>query len=164
VPSTPASGATYGGSGLQLLESLLPTNGRVTKAPGITDATAEIWYDDGHGVVDMAVTTSHTGMKTCAGWLGGTNEGPRQPGDLPPSCTFKTLPGGATETDVVTGVDGSGFYDIEVTLVRADGVIVEMNVDNGTVQGATVDVTRTVPPLTMAQVEAIVADPRWRLY
>jgi hypothetical protein len=111
--------------------------------------------------VSTESTARYRGLTSCAGWLGGTNEGPRPASALPPGCTVENMPGGAKALVVVTGTDGSGFYDYEVTLFRTDGVLITVTTSNGLPLGATVDVTRPVPPLTIAQVETIAADPRW---
>lgn len=180
TPTTPAkqtSGTPAGqssspsGSGrtdYDLLSSLLPAGGNLEPMPydwgGTVPGAADAVYNDGHGAVELSVsTTSRPSDVTCANWIGGTNEGTRPAGATPVSCAETTLPDGDRRLTVVTGVDGSGFYDYEVTLTRTDGTIVMAVVGNGVPEGATVDVTRAVPPLTIAQLQAIAADPGWHL-
>ena len=165
--SSESSDATSG-TDYDLLRSLLPNGSDLQPMPydwgGTVPGAADAVYNDGHGAAQLSVSTSSrpSGV-TCANWLGGVDEGTRPAGATPVSCAEVTLPDGDHRLTVVTGVDGSGFYDYEVTLTRTDGTIVIAVVGNGVPEGATVDVTRAVPPLTLAQLQAIAADPAWHL-
>jgi hypothetical protein len=161
-----ASGSS--GTDYDLLKSLLPAGGSLEPLPydwgGTVPGAADAVYNDGHGAVEISVsTTSRRSGVTCANWIGGMDEGPRPAGATPVSCVEVTLPDGDRRLTFVTGTDGSGFYDYEVTLTRTDGTVVMATVGNGVPEGATVDVTRAVPPLTLAQLQAIAANPGWHL-
>jgi hypothetical protein len=159
--------AAHGGTNYDLLQSLLPAGANLQPMPydwgGTVPGAADALYNDGHGTVMLSVSaTSAQVMTSCTGWLGGTNEGKRPVGATPVSCTSETMPDGDIETEVVTGVDANGYYDYEVTLARTDGTNVMAVVGNGIPEGATVDVTRAVPPLTLAQLQVLAADPGWQ--
>lgn len=161
--------AAHGGTGTNydLLQSLLPAGANLQPMPydwgGTVPGAADALYNDGHGTVLLSVsTTTMQVMTSCTGWQGGSNEGKRPVGATPVSCTSETLPGGDIETEVVTGVDGYGYYDYEVTLTRTDGTSVMAVVGNGIPEGATVDVTRAVPPLTLAQLQVLAVNPGWQ--
>ena len=130
--------------------------------PGAADAV----YQDGHGEAEISVTAfqhSRIATTTCATWTGGKDEGPRPAGATPVSCATVRLPNGDTRTTLVSGADEHGFYDYEVTLARTDGSIVIATAANGVPEGADVVVTRAVPPLTLAQLQALAADPGWQV-
>ena len=153
-------------TGTQILESLLPAGSRIVGPMPDPYTLVDVEYTDGHGTSELTVGTQSVatfrGLTTCAGWLGGTNEGTPPAGALKPTCSVENLPGGATEIIVITGVDTYGFYDIETTLVPTTGFTVTVTTSNGLPLGATVDVTRAVPPLSVAQTQAIAADPQWQ--
>jgi hypothetical protein len=65
--------------------------------------------------------------------------------------------------NVVTADDGYGYYDLEVTLTRRDGVTVTVTIGNGVLgTKPPVTVTRARPPLSVAQVDALVRSPLWQ--
>jgi len=184
LPSTPsrtsasAAGTVVGAApnrspqaGVPLLEQLLAAYpGRVDPVGSASIGVADVVYDDGHGAVEIiasvqndTATMRSEGAFTCDDFIG-IDEG-RRPADAPaPSCTQKIVSGGRPETVIVTANDGAGFYDYEVSLFATDNLVISLTVGNGVPQGSTVDVTRTVPPLTLAEIEGIVADPGWLGY
>lgn len=99
----------------------------------------------------------------CAANWSGADEGKRPDGALAAGCNSVTLPNGDLLLNVVTGDDGYGYYDLEVTLVRRDRVTVTLTVGNG-VLGMTrpVTVTRARPPLSVAQADELVQSPLWQ--
>jgi len=135
--------------------------------------------DDGHGaaVVFISVTgpvgtatgspfdsvdAGAGGAKCPADWSG-ADEGPRPAGALPAGCDSQTLPNGDLLLNVVTGDDGYGYYDIEVTLVRRDSVTVALTIGNGVLgTKPPVRVTRARPPLSVTQADQLVQSPLWQ--
>ena len=171
TPSGQTSSGNPAGSGrtnYDLLRSLLPAGTSLEPMPydwgGTVPGAADAVYNDGHGAVELSVSATSTPSDvTCANWMGGTNEGTRPAGATPVSCSQQSFANGDKDLTLVTGVDGSGFYDYEVILAHADGTVVMAVVGNGVPEGATVDVTRAVPPLTIEQLQTIAADPGWHL-
>ena len=160
---------------------LVPAGVKVTLDPTTptslqTAKFANLQMDDGHGaaVVFVGVIgpdasggasggTSGTGSAKCpAGWSG-TDEGPRPAGALAAGCSSETLPNGDRLMNLVTGDDGYGYYDLDVTLARQDGVSITLTVGNGILgTNPAVTVTRARPPLTVAQADELVRSPLWQ--
>jgi hypothetical protein len=163
-------GAAGGATDYELLKSLLPAGADLTPMPydwgGVVPGAADAVYDDGHGKSAISVMTASSSQApafSCSSWAGGQDEGRRPVGATPVSCATVRLPNGDTRTTVVTGVDEYGFYDYEVSLRRTDGTVVIATAGNGVPEGADVVVTRAVPPLTLARLQTIAADPGWHL-
>lgn len=95
---------------------------------------------------------------TCANFIS-ADAGIRPSGAPRPSCTKTSSAGGQTEYIVVTSDDSSGFYDYEVNLFTSNGLVVALDAGNGVPQGATVEATRALPPLSLEQMRAVVSDP-----
>jgi hypothetical protein len=168
VRSTPGSSTQ---SAAALLTQLVSGYGlHVVSQSSTPIGVADFVYDDGHGQSEViaSVETYSAQLKsenafTCANF--DSTDAKQRPAAAPaPSCTKVTAAGGHAEYVVVTADDGSGFYDYQVNLFPSDNVVVSLDAGNGVPQGATVDVTRTVPPLSLAEMEAIVADPAWLDY
>jgi hypothetical protein len=157
-------------AGAPLLTRLVSGHGlHAVRQDGTSVGVADVIYDDGHGQAEIiaSVRAYSAELKswnayTCANFSA-TDEAQRPSGAPAPSCTVTTTDG-HMEYTVVTADDGSGFYDYEVNLFTADNMVVSLDVGNGVPQGATVDVTRAVPPLSLAEMRAIVADPAWLEY
>jgi hypothetical protein len=124
--------------------------------------------DDGHGaaVVFVGVTgdaSTDFGSGACPAKWTEVDEGPRPPGALPAGCSSEKLPNGDRLVNVVTGDDGYGYYDIEVSLLRGDGVLVTLTVGNGVLgTSVPVTVTRARPPLSITQADELVSSPLWQ--
>lgn len=158
-------------SGKALLQQMLTMYGghAIGDAPG-KFGTADVIDDDGHGNAQVSVTVTKLipvalsdHDYTCANFTAAAalDSVKRPAGTLPPSCTRTTTSAGRPEYLTVTSNDSSGFYDYEVSLFVTDDLVVSLEAGNGIPLGATVDVTRTDPPLTLAQMQAMVADPAW---
>jgi hypothetical protein len=168
VRSTPDSGPQVGAP---LLARLVSGFGlHAVRQNSISIGVADVIYDDGHGQSEViaSVRAYSAALKswnayTCANFSA-TDEGRRPSGAPAPSCTTVTTTGGHVEYVIVTADDGSGFYDYEVNLFTADNMVVSLDAGNGVPRGATVDVTRAVPPLSLAEMQAVVADPGWLGY
>ncbi|HEV2639173.1 MAG TPA: hypothetical protein VGX23_28795 [Actinocrinis sp.] len=174
VAAGPDGGAATSAVYYQLLTSLLP-DGTVFAAAGGTGSGAAADYNDGSGEGEVQVTTQlfsddhltgssgiPTTSESCTGWSQGTNLGPR-PADAPaPGCTDTVTPAGITEITMVTGTDPNGVYFNEIEYFRQDGVEVTATAGNGVteVDGAS-RLTRDAPVLSIAQLTAIAANPRW---
>jgi hypothetical protein len=170
--TAPASAAsTVPRSGKALLQQLLAAYGGHT----IGDAPnpfglADIVDDDGHGDAEVSITVEKLNPAmladhafTCATFdaIDEADSVPRPAGVLPPKCTHTTTSAGRPEYLTVTSNDASGFYDYEVTLFVTDDLVVSLEAGNGVPHATTVDVTRASPPFTLAQMQAVVADPAW---
>lgn len=173
VPSRAAGNAvsTAPLSGKALLQQMLTTYGghAIGDAPG-KFGTADVIDDDGHGDAQVSVTVTKLipvalsdHDYTCTNFTAAAalDSVKRPAGTLPPSCTRTTTAAGRPEYLTVTSNDSSGFYDYEVSLFVTDDLVVCLEAGNGIPLGTTVDVTRTDPPLTLAQMQAMVADPAW---
>lgn len=170
--TTAATGGVTHATDYDLLKSLLPAGAGVKPVPhdwgDVTPGAAEAIYDDGHGRAQISVSAEKIAATplrpafSCATWSG-KNEGPRPAGATPPSCTTTHLADGDTLYSVVSGNDPHGYYDYEVQLKRTDGVTVIAWVADGLPEGTEVDVTRAVPPLTIAQLTALVETPGWHV-
>jgi hypothetical protein len=166
-----ASGATAPRSGAALLTQLLAGYGtQVERSSPDTLALADVVGNDGHGDAETSIRVETLTPEllsqhvfTCTNFIG-RDASQRPPGAPAPSCVESTTSDGRTEYVIVTADDAAGFYDYEVTLYVTDNLIVSLESGNGVALGATVDVTRDLPPLTLAQMEAIVADPAWPGY
>ena len=168
VRSTPTSGPQVGAP---LLAQLLSGYGlHAVRQNSTSIGVADVIYDDGHGQSEIIVSVRaySAALKswnayTCANFS--TADAAQRPAGAPaPSCTSVTTSGGHVEYVVVTADDGSGFYDYQVNLFTTNNMVVSLDVGNGVPQGATVNVTRAVPPLSLAEMQAIVADPAWLDY
>lgn len=174
APTTaPASPTLVSGreAGIPLLTQLISGYGlhlvqQSANPIGIADAV----YDDGHGQSELNVSVqAYTAMLkrenayTCVNFSG-VDEVPRPAGAPEPSCTKVTTADGHVEYVIVTADDGSGFYDYEVNLFTGNNMVVSFAAANGVPHGATIDVTRPVPPLSLTEMAAVVADPAWLGY
>ena len=168
VSSTPTSGPQVG---KWLLSQLVSGYGLQTVRENDTSiGVADIIYNDGRGQSEImaSVRAYSAALKssnayTCTNFST-TDEAQRPSGVPTPSCTKLITTDGHIEYVMVTGNDGSGFYDYEVNLFTADNMVVSIDAGNGVPQGATVDVTRALPPLTLAEMQVMVADPAWLDY
>lgn len=168
APSTPQSGPQVGAPLLTQFVSMYGLHAVRQNSTSI--GVADFIYDDGRGQSEIiasvqayTATMKSWNAYTCVNF-NATDAGPRPSGAPTPSCTTVTTIDGHTEYVVVTGVDGSGFYDYEVNLFTSNNMVVSLDAGNGVPQGATVDVTRALPPLTLSDMQAIVADPAWLSY
>ncbi|MGF1429637.1 hypothetical protein [Kitasatospora sp. LaBMicrA B282] len=136
-----------------------------------TSRYAEFRYDDGAGastvMLSMSVAANPQQMRNCADWHGGSDEGPRRPGYEQPSCQVTPLPDGSTMLSLVTGTDGYGLYDEEVTLFRADGLTLQITAANAVLSDSgtsvpPVTVTRDRPPVGLPGWQAIAQSPQWQ--
>lgn len=164
---------------------LVPTGVTVSLDPTTplslqTTKFTNLQMDDGHGaaVVFVSVTgpvggatgsatgsadVFDTGSAKCPTDWSGADEAPRPAGALPAGCKSENLPNGDVLLNVVTGDDGYGYYDIEVTLARRDGVTVTVTIGNGVLgTKPPVTVTRARPPLSVTQVDELVRSPLWQ--
>jgi hypothetical protein len=168
LTTTPDSGPQVA---VSLLTHLVSAYGlHAVRQTSTTFGVADVVYDDGHGqseliasVREYSADLKNSNAYTCTGFSA-IDEAQRPSGAPAPSCTATTTADGHVEYLVVTGDDGAGFYDFRVDLFTADNMVVSLVAGNGVPQGATVDVTRAVPPLTLAEMQAIVADPAWLGY
>lgn len=159
-PTTPLSLQTAKFTNLQVDDGhgaavvFLGITGPAGTAPGDASGT-----DSASGAGGVTGVNS---AKCAADWSG-ADEGPRPAGALPPGCSSQILSNGDQLLNVVTGDDGYGYYDIEVTLLRKDGVTVTLTIGNG-VLGTTapVTVTRARPPLSVTQADQLVQSPLWQ--
>jgi len=125
-------------------------------ASGSVDASGDAYASGGADV-------SGTGAAQCPATWTGVDEGPRPAGALPAGCSSETLADGDRLMNVVTADDGYGYYDIEVTLTRRDGVTVTVTIGNGVLgTKPPVTVTRARPPLSVTQVDELVRSPLWQ--
>lgn len=156
---------------LTTFTKLAPAGIKVGLDPSTPDSVqtakfTNLRIDDGHGaaVVFIGVgTQAEIGGGNCPANWQSTDEGPRPAGALPIGCSSQTLPDGDQLLQIVTGDDGYGYYDLEVTLVRQDGVAVSLSVGNGYLgTKVPVTVTRAQPPLSVTQVDAIVESRLWQ--
>ena len=155
----------------QLLSRLLSGYGLHAVGPQADPiGVADLVYDDGSGRSELIVsvlryTAQLAGFQayTCANFIS-ADAGARPAAAPKPSCTKAKATGGLTEYLIVTADDKSGFYDYEVNLFTSNGLVVALDAGNGVPHGATVEVTRDLPPLTLAQMSAVVADPGWLAY
>jgi hypothetical protein len=168
VRPTPTSGPQVGAP---LLTQLVSGYGlHAVQRNSTSIGVADVIYDDGHGQSEIiaSVRAYSAALKssnayTCANFS--TADAVHRPAGAPAaSCAKVTTTDGHVEYVMVTADDGSGFYDYEVNLFTADNMVVALDVGNGVPQGATVDVTRAVPPLSLAEMQAIVANPAWLDY
>lgn len=166
--STPTFGPQ---SGAPLLTQLVSGYGlHVVRASSIPIGVADAIYDDGQGQSEIiaSVVAYSSQLKsehayTCANF--DATDAKQRPSAAPaPSCTTVTTSSGHVEYVVVTADDASGFYDYQVNLFTSGNLVVSLDAGNGVPQGATVDVTRAVPPLSLSEMEAVVADPAWLDY
>jgi hypothetical protein len=78
-----------------------------------------------------------------------------------PTCTVTTLPNGSKlMLEETVSPDGSNLRTRQAHLVRADGLYISLISDNGKYwkdHG-----TQAQPPLSLAQLRAIVTSPRWQ--
>ena len=168
APSTPESGPQVGAP---LLTQFVSVYGlHAVRQNSTSIGVADYIYDDGHGQSEIiaSVRAYSAALKswnayTCVNF-NTTDAGPRPSGAAAPSCTTVTTIDGHIEYVMVTGDDGSGFYDYEVNLFTTNNMVVSLDAGNGVPQGANVDVTRAVPPLSLSEMQAIVADPAWLEY
>jgi hypothetical protein len=168
TPSTPQSGHQVGAP---LLTQFVSVYGlHAVRQNSTSIGVADFIYDDGHGQSEIMVSVraytavlKSSNAYTCINF-NTTDAGPRPSGAPIPSCTTVTTIDGHVEYVVVTSDDGSGFYDYEVSLFTTNNMVVSLDAGNGVPQGANVDVTRAVPPLSLSDMQAIVADPAWLEY
>lgn len=173
VSSAPVAILTTGAqSGTGLLTRLLSGYGLTAAgdAPNGAIGVADLVYDDGHGPAEViasvqrytpALARDHA--FTCVNF-GAADSVSRPSGAPEPSCTQTRTADGLSEYLVVTSDDAAGFYDYQVNLFTSDGLVVALDAGNGVPDGASVSVTRAAPPLSLAAMQAVVADPAWLAY
>jgi hypothetical protein len=168
VRSNPESGPQVGAA---LLTQLVSADGlHAVRQNGTSVGVADLIYDDGHGqseimasVREYSAALKQWNAYTCVNF--NSADAATRPYGVPePSCMKVITTGGYAEYLMVTSDDGSGFYDYEVNLFTADNMVVALDAGNGVPQATTVDVTRKLPPLSLAEMQAIVADPSWLDY
>jgi hypothetical protein len=89
--------------------------------------------------------------------------GKRPVGALPASCTVQSYPNGDQVMQEVLKADPYGEYQYRIIANRADGVALEITAANGDWANPATEVTRAVPPLTVAAWTDIALDPLWQL-
>ncbi|HEU0241167.1 MAG TPA: hypothetical protein VFR11_18065 [Micromonosporaceae bacterium] len=92
------------------------------------------------------------------------DEGPRPAGALPVGCQMSQVPGGGIATVAVLACDEYGFYDVDVSIIRPDGVQVRLDISNGTTipsGGNPVTVSAPRPPVTADQLLAMAESKLW---
>ena len=89
--------------------------------------------------------------------------GTRPSGAPPASCNVQHYPNGDLAMQEVLKADAYGEYQYRIIANRADGVAVEITASNGDWSKAATEVTRVLPPLSVAQWTAIALDPAWQL-
>lgn len=119
-------------------------------AAGNGTADVDLTYRDGHGPVQVAVTV-YFARGAFGAWC--------------QISTCTTTPTGSTLA-VHQGSDHPGQPNLEpknwgVALERPDGTGVSVTEWNSMTEKTPGSVTRTLPPLTIAQLTAIVSSPRW---
>lgn len=139
-----------------ILLDLLPADGRTGDytggsypKPGLAN---EVWarftYTDAKGPSNLSLGVMPEAMPlSCAGQA--------------PTCTVTTLPNGSKlMLEETVSLDGSNLRTRQAHLVRADGLYISLISDNGKYWKD--DGTRAQPPLSLAQLRAIVTSPRWQ--
>lgn len=125
--------------------------------------------NDGSGLARIFVaiaTTANSGMDPVDCSLqtplleGG---GKRPTGALPASCAVQHYPDGDQVMAEVLKADPYGEYQYRIIANRADGVALEITAANGDWGNPATEVTRAVPPLTVAAWTQIALDPLWQL-
>jgi hypothetical protein len=92
-----------------------------------------------------------------------TGTGKRLPGALSAGCSVVNLADGGQEMNTVTEADADGYYEIIVTLTRADGTTVLFTVGNGVLgKGTAAVMIRPRPPLTVAQADQVAQSSNWQ--
>ncbi|GAA2741706.1 hypothetical protein [Kitasatospora cinereorecta] len=179
-PTGPMVDMTWQGM-LKIFADQLPPGARLTNLDPFAvnynnrggEHYIEVQYDDGFGLSTVMVEFSHgspgtAGTMSCEGWPGGSDEGPRKPGNEKPMCRTTTLPDGSLMMSYITGTDVVGLYDQVVKLRRADGDYVSVTAANATLDqesgkgGIPITVTRDRPPLGLSAWEAVVRSPQWQ--
>jgi hypothetical protein len=159
-------------SGTALLTRLLSGYGlhSAGDAPNGAVGVADLVYDDGHGRSEIIAWVQRYTSElardhafTCVNFIA-ADSGARPSGAPEPSCTQARTADGLSEYLVVTSDDAAGFYDYQVNLFTSDGLVVALDAGNGVPDGANVAVTRAAPPLSLAAMQAVVADPGWLAY
>lgn len=149
------------------LEAMLPANSTVSDIRSLGGELVEFDYNDGHGAVDFQFSIEplsfyKTQVISCAKPEETAGEDPRPTGALPPSCAIRTLPDGSMEVDWVEYADTFGFYGYSIDEQRPDGIVVSVQVGDGTL-GTVPKVDRAVPPGSFAEWNALVQSPVWHL-
>lgn len=153
------------------LRPMLPANWVVTYvSPSTERGSLEVNFNDGKGAADILLSIWLRGEDyNCPSPLW-KDEGPRPAGALPISCVMRDLPDGSTEEDAVTYADVASYYVYMIYEDRPDGLVVSINVGNGTLDGTPhlaregwPYVDRARPPGTMALWSKIVESPKWHL-
>jgi hypothetical protein len=156
---------------LAALRTLLPP-GKITyvaRYPFTSRGSLELNFDDGKGAADIILSVAPTIQPDyCEPPL--KNDGKRPPGAAPQSCTRSVLRNGDVVLSLVTAADFAGYYNYAVYLSRPDGVTVEINVGNGTLQGVPHQgkqgwpwVNRAVPPGSLTIWQRVAMSPKWHL-
>lgn len=89
--------------------------------------------------------------------------GTRPAGAPPSSCDVKQFPNGDQVMQEVLKADTYGEYQYRIIAYRADGIAVEITASNGDWISPATEVTRAVPPLSVAEWTAIALDRAWKL-
>jgi hypothetical protein len=155
-------------SGLGLLESILAQyRGSVVPVTQKPLGVAEVNYDDGGGASQIVVwvvtnvQTPASGGFDC-GNFHTSDAGPRPSGAPAASCTQVTTADGLPEFLLVSGTSyDTGFYEYQVIRFVSADEWVSMDVGNGVFDDGPIDVTRAVPPLSLEQMQTVVANPGW---
>lgn len=173
VTSAPVTIVTTGAqSATALLSRLLAAYGlhAAGGAPNGAIGVADLVYDDGNGRAEIIASVqrytaplAHDQAFTCVNF-NAADSAARPFGAPEPSCTQTRTADGLSEYLMVTSDDAAGFYDYEVNLFTAGGLVVALDAGNGVPDGAGVAVTRSAPPLSLAAMQAVVADPGWLAY
>ena len=170
------------GASLQLINSqaaveILKQDGAAVWKFGSYDPTntsptllLNVIVDDGGGSARISVaigTVKYSGMpsadcKLQAQLLQKSGNNPVG-GPQPKSCDVKNYPNGDTVMQQVFEQADIKFDEYQVTAYRADGVAVEIVAANGDGNVYPTEVTRALPPLTVAQWTAIALDRAWKL-
>jgi hypothetical protein len=152
-----------------ILHTLLPTSWTFSEARDAQDANLWITMDDGKGpfsvYIDVAsasdsrmdpVNCTLQGLPTLAA-SALTESGAQHEG-----CALQVFPNGDKAMEEAVGmVAAGGYYQYRIIVGRADGVAVEIEASDGLAQAG--KVTRTAPPLTLAQWTQIARDRLWQL-
>ncbi|MFC1404163.1 MULTISPECIES: hypothetical protein [Streptacidiphilus] len=159
---TVVSPSVSGAQIVSLLESMLPP-GKVTATrgtgvgggrPASVTPTADLVFNDGHGAAWLAITFSRASkskLPTCS-------TGAKSATVL--SCSESVLPNGSTVMALKENFGGSVLL-WSVWLVTRNGDRAGIQETNSATGNPSSKVSRAAPPLSTAQLSAIVADSAW---
>jgi hypothetical protein len=168
TPSQSIGPPTTGPQILATLKTLLPPGFTISNVRPLQSDGGSLWleldYNNGQGAVDFSVVISppgtDPGFESCSdiqkGYAPGILTGPL-------NCTMSTLPDGSKEVDLLTP-PATGFYDLEVMVLKPDGYEIELSVADGNLDTPGQDtVTQPKPPGSFAQWSAVADSPAWHL-